>query len=122
VLHLKTAAGEVIAPDSLREVRNEGFPVPGRPYEHGSLYIEFHVQFPERMDAGVLAALKGALPPGLPPPRAQDLQGDVQPADLLPADPKNISFDEGRGPNHNGQDGSDEEEGGGQPGVQCAQQ
>lgn len=118
-LVVKTEPGEVVAPDALREVRNEGMPLAGRPYEHGNLYIEFHLLFPERIAATHLDALRKALPQGLAaptiPPGAETAQ-----ANLTPADPEHISFDEGRG--HGGAHEESDEDDGQPQGVQCAQQ
>jgi len=118
-LLVATGPGDVIAPGVLKEVRNEGMPLAGRPYEHGALYIEFDVAFPEHLGPDAVRALRAALGAehDLPPvdPAAKV---DAAPVSLLPADPEHIAFDEGRP--QGAHEASDDEEG--PQGVQCAQQ
>jgi len=116
---VRTNPGEVIAPDALKEVRNEGMPIAGRPYEHGSLYIEFSVKFPESLLDTQSAAIKAALGAGLPPPVVPP-GSEAVPATMIAASPEHISFDEGRHAGHGAQNESDDEEA--PQGVQCAQQ
>lgn len=42
-LHIKTAEGQVIKPNSFMVVTNEGMPVHTRPFVKGNLYIRFEV-------------------------------------------------------------------------------
>jgi len=62
--------GEVIKPESWRCVNDEGMPVHGRPYEKGNLYIRFHLQFPDELDAATMDELRKLLPPGAAPAAA----------------------------------------------------
>ena len=65
VLKLKQAAGAIARPKTFFKVPDEGMPVPGSPFEKGSLFFRFNVQFPAdgELNADVLAALEKALPP-----------------------------------------------------------
>ncbi len=123
VLLVTMAAGSVVVPDSVHEVRNEGMPVAGRTYEHGSLYIKFRVTFPATLNAKAVEALRAALPAGLP---AVTKTPEHVPATMVPADESNFDEDDdGHGHSHgNAYDEDDDEDGGeGHPqGVQCAQQ
>ena len=60
----------MIKPESWRCVNDEGMPVHGRPYEKGNLYIRFHLQFPDELDAPTMDALRKLLPPGAAPAAA----------------------------------------------------
>ncbi|MCL7043637.1 hypothetical protein MKW94_015502 [Papaver nudicaule] len=61
-LFIKTNTGEVIKPDSLKALDDEGMPVYQRPSMRGKLYIHFTVEFPESLTAEQCKALEGALP------------------------------------------------------------
>ena len=114
-------------PDSVHEVRNEGMPVAGRTYEHGSLYIKFRVTFPATLSAKAVEALRAALPAGLPPVVRS---AEHVPATTTPATGGLGDDDDGHGHGHGHSHGNayddddeDEDEDDGRPqGVQCAQQ
>jgi DnaJ family protein A protein 2 len=128
VLLVTLAPGSVIVPDSVHEVRNEGMPVAGRTYEHGSLYIKFRVSFPPSLPLKVVEALKAQLPSALPTVMRTP---DHVPVSLTAADANRFG-DDGDDDNHGHRGGNaydedddddDEDGGGGHPhGVQCAQQ
>ena len=117
------ARAQVIKPDMLLEVPEEGMPVLGHTQVKGSLFIKFSVAFPERLDltdgmrkilAGVFkgapAAAGGAAALGEPDGPAKTLQ----PVDMEMRRQREQLARDG--------EESDEDEGGGHPGVQCAQQ
>lgn len=69
MLKVTSAAGEVIKPDSWKCIQDEGMPEHGRPYEHGNLYIQFHVKFPESLSKQQVDSLQqtlGNIPQALP--------------------------------------------------------
>ena len=68
VLKVTSAPGEVIKPDSWKCINDEGMPEHGRPFEHGNLYIQFHVKFPDVLSSGQVHALQQVL--GGPPATA----------------------------------------------------
>lgn len=61
ILKVASAPGEVIKPDSWKCIADEGMPEHGRPYEHGNLYIQFHVKFPESLSPQQVSALQQTL-------------------------------------------------------------
>ncbi|GHP03408.1 hypothetical protein PPROV_000216300 [Pycnococcus provasolii] len=63
VVQLKLPPGAVARPMTFYKVPDEGMPVPGSPFEKGSLFVRFNVLFPSTLDADAVAALEAALPP-----------------------------------------------------------
>lgn len=61
ILKVASAPGEVIKPDSWKCISDEGMPEHGRPYEHGNLYIQFHVKFPESLNKQQVGSLQQTL-------------------------------------------------------------
>ncbi|GAM82638.1 hypothetical protein ANO11243_006200 [Dothideomycetidae sp. 11243] len=65
--------GEVIAPGEIKVIRGQGMPS-YRHHDHGNLYIQFEVKFPERLGGAEgesmteqqIAALESVLPPRMP--------------------------------------------------------
>lgn len=49
-LLIKSAPGEVIKPDALKEVTDEGMPVAGHTQVKGALFVKFEVLFPDALD------------------------------------------------------------------------
>eukprot|EP00210_Caulerpa_lentillifera_P008862 g8455.t1 len=66
-LKITPKEGEVIQPDSWRNVLEEGMPIHGRPSHHGNLYIQFNVEFPKSLTQPHRSELLGILGP-LPEP------------------------------------------------------
>lgn len=69
ILKVTSEPGEVIKPDSWKCIQDEGMPEHGRPYEHGNMYIQFHVKFPESLNKQQVATLQqtlGNIPQALP--------------------------------------------------------
>jgi DnaJ family protein A protein 2 len=87
ILKVTSAPGEVITPDSWKCIQDEGMPEHGRPYEHGNMYIQFHVKFPETLSPQQVAALQQTLggstvsTPGSPGAQNPTSNGDVDMAD-----------------------------------------
>jgi hypothetical protein len=63
-LLVSTVVGEVVAPDSVKEVADEGMPVYGHPHVFGVLFVQFEVKFPEKIELteAMKKVLSGILP------------------------------------------------------------
>jgi len=123
-LLISLSPGKVIIPDSVHELRNEGMPVAGRPYEHGSLFVKFRVLFPPTLPVKALDAIRTQLPPGLP---VVTHTPDHVSVSLAPVESSRFESgdDDDGGHGHGNAYDEDEEEddNDGHPhGVQCAQQ
>ncbi|KAJ1025308.1 hypothetical protein NDA13_004124 [Ustilago tritici] len=118
-LSVDIPAGEVIKPGDVKVLRGQGMPS-YRHHEMGDLYVNLSVAFPETIDIDCIPLLEKALPPrrGLPKTKKEIDVEDVQMDDLDEREARNVR------PNgaaqHPGMDDDDEE--GGQSGVQCANQ
>ncbi|KAF7544190.1 hypothetical protein G7Z17_g10142 [Cylindrodendrum hubeiense] len=120
-LSIDILPGEAIAQDSVKMVRGQGMPAP-RHHDHGNLYIQFNVKFPEKnwtADETAFESLRKILPSpplqNVPPAEAM-----TEPADLedLDGQTSNKVFGHGDGM-------MDEDDEDGHPGgerVQCASQ
>jgi DnaJ-class molecular chaperone len=64
-LVVSTSKGEVINPDTVKVIQREGMPQRGNPFERGTLYVRFAVEFPE--SAKLTPALGNALKEVMPP-------------------------------------------------------
>ncbi|KAL0488809.1 dnaJ subfamily A protein [Acrasis kona] len=62
VLHIKTKSGQIIKPNQVLEVSNEGMPTYRNPFQKGALLIKFDVEFPESIPANVVGQLQSILP------------------------------------------------------------
>jgi DnaJ family protein A protein 2 len=110
---------EVIKPGDLKEISNEGMPVPSRPYEHGNLYIKFTIKFPDKLNADQINSLRAALPQTVP---ADAVPGaGMDEVELRPVDPARVRQDAYE--DHRAGEAYDEDDArGGARSVQCAQQ
>ncbi|CAD6883923.1 unnamed protein product [Tilletia controversa] len=118
-LHVQLNPGEVIKPDAMKVVREQGMPS-YRHHELGDLYIKFNVTFPESMPEASIPLLEQALPPRNPLPKLKkDLEiEEVQLEDLSERETRGSGGSRGPG----AMDLDDDEDGpGGGPQVQCAQ-
>lgn len=61
-LIVESKPGEVIKPDDLRVISNEGMPRYRNPFEKGRLIIKFNVIFPTSLEPAILEKLVGVLP------------------------------------------------------------
>lgn len=73
LVKITTSPGEVIKPDFLKVLPEEGMPVLGRAHK-GNLYIQFEVEFPDSLDEAQIAALRGVLPKGDAEPEAMEAE------------------------------------------------
>ncbi|KAK0410663.1 hypothetical protein QR680_005260 [Steinernema hermaphroditum] len=122
--------GDIIEPDSVRGILDEGMPIPSAPDQRGILFVKFDVKFPEDhfLDE---ESLYMELAKHLPPKKAfvMPTGDDVEEVSLMPFDEKRHSSNRGghREAYHDDEYDDDEEMGGhgfhsAGPGVQCAQQ
>mmetsp|Transcript_10396 Transcript_10396/g.16972 ORF Transcript_10396/g.16972 Transcript_10396/m.16972 type:complete len:416 (+) Transcript_10396:166-1413(+) len=65
-LLVQTKPGEIIKPDDVKMVKDEGMPHYKRPIDKGVLFIKFNVKFPDSLSAQQVQELQKILPP--PPP------------------------------------------------------
>ncbi|KAK0543201.1 Type I HSP40 co-chaperone, partial [Tilletia horrida] len=116
-LHIPILPGEVIKPDMMKVVRQQGMPS-YRHHEMGDLYIKFSVKFPETMPEESIPLLEQALPPRTPLPKLKkDMLIEEAPLDDL----SERETRGGRGGAHSMDLDDDEDGPGGGPQVQCAQ-
>lgn len=115
-IEITIAPGEVIAPNTVKVVENQGMPV-YKQSSHGNLFIKFSVKFPENGFVGEdkLKQLEDILPPRKPVEIPQGAQVDK--CDMVDPDPRKHQARSGR----EAYDSDDEDQHGG-PGVQCASQ
>lgn len=116
ILIVEILPGEVIKPGDLKAVMGQGMPTE-RHHDFGNLYIQFEIEFPAAnwTDLAKIEQLRSILPPtaALPtPPKG----AHIEEVSLTEMDPRQKARAE------QGHMGGDDEEEGGHPGVQCAQQ
>ena len=112
---------QVIKPDMVLEVPDEGLPVLGHSQCLGSLIIQFEVKFPERCDITpqMRKLLADVLKTPLPPPASAE---GASVALLREVDVGQLKQREQLAKDAYDSDEEEGGEGGGPPGVQCAQQ
>jgi DnaJ family protein A protein 2 len=114
-LVVKTEPSEVIKPGDIRAVHDEGMPIHKRPFDHGTLFIVYEVEFPV---AGMLSAAHcQQLETILPPRERVVVPDDAEESVARPVDPATMR----RETSQSAAD-SDEEDGRGNgQRVQCQQ-
>ena len=122
ILHVKCPPGEVIAPDSVKVIKEEGFPMHRRIFDKGDLYISFDVDFslPENLRTEEHLKKLEAL---LPPREKVTVPEDSEEVSLSEPDPSRPIGGSSGGSDRHAYDEDDEDEhhhGG--LGVQCASQ
>jgi len=117
---VNTGPGDIIKPLDVREIRNEGMPVFGRPYEHGNLYVVFSVKFPTKLTSTQIDHLKTCIPGLLAAPQEEEYTELT----LSEVDEESLKQDRYRDHGHGNacDESTDEEDGHVGGGVQCAQQ
>jgi len=57
--------GDVVAPDAVKQIADEGMPVYGHPHVFGVMFIQFEVKFPERLElTDAMKRVLGGILPG----------------------------------------------------------
>lgn len=113
-LVIESIPGEIIKPDDIRVVMNEGMPLPRSPFEKGRLLIHFTVNFPQ--DQYLKPAELKRLEKLLPSPPHVSISEDYEEVMLVHYDADKHSQRRG------GSEAYDEEEQDGHQRVQCATQ
>jgi len=114
VLSVTILPGEVITPGCVKAINNEGMPRYKSPFDKGTLYVKFEVEFPKAnwVDNSKLQLLETILPQRQPVDTPMD--GHVEEVVLSEVDAHKQARSQA-------QHSQEEEEGAG-PQVQCAQQ
>lgn len=114
-LVIKNKPGEIVKPESVKVIPNEGMPIKGNPYNRGLLIIKFEVEFPTSLTSEEKEHLSRALPPK---PRLESLPMEHEECFV-------VDFNESahRRHEHSGQEAYDEDEDqGGGGGHTCVHQ
>jgi DnaJ family protein A protein 2 len=115
-LLVRSKPGEVLTPNAIKCIDNEGFPIYRRPFEKGRLIIKFNIEFPKAALTTNAAALEALLGQTRRVPTYTE--GEVDECDLKDLDPSAArSSDDGR--REEAYDDGDDE-GGGPRQAQCA--
>lgn len=123
VLRIPLKPGNVIRPGDFKKIKNEGMPTYKRPFDKGSLFVNFDVVFPKNnwTSNDKLKLLESILPPR-PPINLTGISPEmVEDVELLDSAPPANSADHDHR-RREAYDEDDESESGGRAGVQCAQQ
>ncbi|KAH8117153.1 hypothetical protein DFH11DRAFT_1573396 [Phellopilus nigrolimitatus] len=114
VLVVTVVPGEIIKEGQMKVITGEGMPSQ-RHHEHGDLFVRLHVNFPDALDPQAFPLLERALPPRKPLPKF-DKHALIEEATL-----GDLTARQQQEQSHRDPDAMDEDEGG-EPRVQCAQQ
>lgn len=68
-----SSPGDVVAPDAVKQVKDEGMPVYGHPHVFGVLFVQFEIKFPEKLELtdAMRKVLAGILPGPVAAPRLE---------------------------------------------------
>eukprot|EP00043_Microstomoeca_roanoka_P009257 m.88133 g.88133 ORF g.88133 m.88133 type:complete len:404 (+) comp14530_c1_seq1:231-1442(+) len=121
VLHVKCPPGEVVAPDSIKIVKGEGFPEHRRIFDKGDLFILFEVDFsmPEELRSTEHLKKLEAL---LPKREKVDIPQDSEEVALQEPDPSRRIGESMTSGREAYEEDADDHGGHHGPGVQCASQ
>lgn len=120
VLHVKCPPGEVIAPDSMKVIPEEGFPEHRRIFDKGDLFIVFDVDFSLPVHLRTPENLK-KLEALLPKREKVEVAKDAEEVSMSEPDPNRRIGETGAGERQAYEEDA-EDEGPAGPGVQCASQ
>jgi len=115
VLIIKSAPGEVIKPDSIKQVEGEGMPRYKNPFEKGNMFIKFKVEFPDTLNLDVVKQLETLLPPKRAAPQTTEMSDNIEEVTLTEPD-----FQKESARRREAYDDDEEEQRG--PSIGCAQQ
>lgn len=116
-LHVKHEAGNVMKNGDVKCIANEGMPIHKNPFEKGSMFLKFTVEFPDSIDPAVIPNLEMCLPPR--PAFAMPMGDHVEEVSMSDYDANDRRGRKGNSAAYNS-DSEDEE--GGPRGVQCRAQ
>lgn len=123
---IHNTGGQVLKPNSLRCIQNEGMPVHKDPFRKGRLFIVFRVKFPTKLSDTQIKVIASALNYKLPAAPVESMDEDQVSCELdgREADPEEIGRVAAASQQGNAYDSDDEAGGAGGDGqrVQCAQQ
>ena len=114
ILRIDSKPGEIIKPDDVRLIQNEGMPLHGSPFTKGRLFIHFRVTFPTSLPPAAVNALKAVLPKA----KEVTLNGEEEECSMTPVDISQFGQHSG-GRGAEAHDEDDENERGGGQRVQC---
>lgn len=118
-LNVNIAPGEVVTPGSIKVVQGQGMPS-FRHHDHGNLYIQFDVKFPEKDQLQNLHLLDQVLPPRMEQTHAP---ADAMVEDFEPEDVDSSEYSQARAQGAAaGMDEDDDDVPAGAERVQCASQ
>lgn len=118
-LNVNIAPGEVVTPGSIKVVQGQGMPS-FRHHDHGNLYIQFDVKFPEKDQLQNLHLLEQVLPPRMEQTHAP---ADAMVEDFEPQDVDSSEYSQARAQGAAaGMDEDDDDVPAGAERVQCASQ
>ena len=60
-IRVKNQAGDVIKPQMIKTVLEKGLPFHRKSYEFGNLFIQFEIQFPDKLNARQILEAQAAL-------------------------------------------------------------
>ena len=136
ILEASLLPGQIIRPDDLRILRNEGMPTHRQPFNRGDLFVRFDIAFPNSatwsLNPEKISQLEALLPARVSAsskaPAASDEVSEVQFVEMSASESRQQQQQQkqSRRPHHHHHDDEDDDDDmsghGGQPGVQCAQQ
>ncbi len=118
ILKIEVPAGKVTRHEAVKMISGEGMPHHGNPFTRGRLFVQFVINFPATLPPNVVQVIQQVLPK----PAAVVLKGEEEEVAMTDVDLSQFGQDEGRSHHSHGATGEDEEDQGqGQPGVQCRQ-
>ena len=135
ILEANLLPGQVIRPDDVRILRNQGMPTHRQPFNRGDMIVHFDIVFPEvpakwSLTPEKISQLEALLPARTAvssrAPTSSDTVDEVNFVEMSPSESSRQqnqkSSSSRRSHAHAHDDDDDEDMGGAQPGVQCAQQ
>ena len=118
---IKSKAGEVLTPGSIKGIKGEGMPIYRNPFEKGNLYIKFDVQFPENqfINEAAVKKLESIIPERNEPMDIDMNDEHTEEVDLHDFDPSSERSNGAAGRSE-AYDSDEEDSRRGPGGIQCA--
>jgi DnaJ homolog subfamily A member 2 len=132
ILEANLLPGQIIRPEDIRIIRNEGMPTHRQPFNRGDLFVHFDIVFPDTnkwsLTPEKISQLEAVLPTrtaiSAKAPSAEETVDEVNFVEMSASENRNQQQKNSRRQHQHYDEDEDEDMNGqgGQPGVQCAQQ
>ena len=105
--------GEIVKPDQIKTVEDQGMPFFKKSYKYGNLFIQFKIKFPDKLEPEQIKLL-GTVLPNQKAEESKAEAGESETVKMIPFDEEHKNKHVGGGDRGQDSEGEEEDEEGGQ--------